>query len=59
MDELGEQRRGTFVYDLISGLREHKRPITFEECLELLCPKVDEVKTKEGLRTIFRHADKQ
>jgi hypothetical protein len=27
--------------------------------LELVCPRVGEVRTKEGIRTIFKHIDKE
>lgn len=59
MDELGESRMGTLTWGLIEGLKTKGKPIGFEEFLELVCPKVGEVKTKEGLRTIFNHIDKQ
>jgi calmodulin len=59
MDELGESRMGSFTYGLIEGLKSKGKPINFDEFLELVCPKVGEVRTKEGLRTIFNHLDKQ
>lgn len=59
MDELGESRMGTLTFGLIEGLKAKNKPINFDEFLELVCPKVGEVKTKEGIRTIFSHIDKQ
>lgn len=59
MAELGETRTGTFTFALIEGLKSKGKPINFDEFLELVCPKVGEVKTKEGIRTIFSHIDKQ
>ncbi len=59
MDELGESRMGTLTYALIEGLKTKNKPINFDEFLELVCPKVGEIKTKEGIRTIFGHIDKQ
>lgn len=59
MDELGEQRRGTMIYEMIGSLRELGRPINFNEFLDFVCIKVGDVKTKEGLRRVFRHADKE
>lgn len=59
MEELGESRMGTFTFGLIEGLKGKGKPINFDEFLDLICPKVGEVRTKEGLRTIFNHLDKQ
>jgi Ca2+-binding EF-hand superfamily protein len=59
MEELGESRTGTFAFGLIAGLKTSGKPINFEEFLELVCPKVGEVRTKEGIRQIFNHIDKQ
>lgn len=59
MDELGESRMGTFTFGLIESLKGKGKPINFDEFLELVCPKVGEVRTKEGIRTIFNHIDKQ
>lgn len=59
MEELGEQRRGTMVYEMIGSLKDLNRPINFNEFLDFVCHKVGDVKTKEGLKRIFRHADKE
>ena len=59
MGELGEERVGTFAFSLIAGLKEKNKPINFDDFLELVCPKVGDVKTKEGLITIFGHIDKE
>lgn len=58
MDELGESRVGTFTFSLIESLKGKGKPINFDEFLELVCPKVGEIRTKEGIRTIFNHIDK-
>ena len=58
LEELGEGRRGSFLYGLIDGLRVKNKPINFEEFVELVSPKVGELRTKEGLRTVFQHLDK-
>jgi Ca2+-binding EF-hand superfamily protein len=57
MEELGESRKGTLIWNIIDSLRYKNKPINFEEFVELVSPKVGDVKTKEGLRTIFRHMD--
>ena len=59
MEELGESRKGTFAFGLIENLKSKGKPINFDEFLELVCPKVGEVRTKEGLKTIFGHIDRQ
>lgn len=59
MDELGESRKGTFAYGVIENLKSKGKTINFDEFLDLVCPKVGEVKTKEGIKTIFGHIDRQ
>ena len=58
MEELGDSRKDTLIYTMIDALRYKNKPITFEEFVDLVSPPVGDVKTKEGLRTIFRHLDK-
>ncbi len=58
MEELGEGRKGTFIYNMIEGLKLKNKPINFDEFIDLVCPKVGDVKTKEGLKTLFRLIDK-
>ncbi len=50
---------GSFTYSLISNLNEKQKPINFNEFLEIVCPKVGEIRTKEGIKTIFNHIDTQ
>lgn len=57
MEELGDSRKGSLIYNIIDGLRYKNKPINFEEFVDLVSPKVGDVKTKEGIRTIFRHMD--
>ena len=57
MDELGDSRKGTFIYGVIENLRSKGKPINFDEFVDLVAPKVGDVKTKEGLRTCFKHLD--
>jgi Ca2+-binding EF-hand superfamily protein len=57
MEELGESRKGTFLYGIIDSLRSKGKPINFEEFVEIVSPQVGDTKTKEGLRTVFRHMD--
>jgi Ca2+-binding EF-hand superfamily protein len=38
-------------------LKVKSKPITFDEFVELVVPRVGDLKTKEGLRTVFSHLD--
>jgi hypothetical protein len=55
MEELGESRNGTLAYSLISSLQTTEKPISFDEFLSLVCPKVGEVKTKEDICHLQPH----
>ena len=57
MEELGDSRKGTFIYGIIENLKVRGKPINFEEFVDLVAPKVGDAKTQEGLRTCFRHLD--
>jgi Ca2+-binding EF-hand superfamily protein len=57
MEELGESRKGTLIWTIIDSLRYKNKPINFEEFVEIVTPKIGDVKTKEGIRTIFKHLD--
>jgi Ca2+-binding EF-hand superfamily protein len=39
-------------------LKSKNKPINFDEFLDLICPKVGDLKSKEGLKAIFNHIDK-
>ena len=38
---------------MIQGLRDKNKPITFNEFLDIICSRVGETKTKDGLRKVF------
>lgn len=57
LEELGSEKRNPFIVSLIEGLRDKKKPIAFQEFLDSVCPKIGDLKTKEGLKTIFKHFD--
>ena len=60
MDELGDTgRKGNIAYEMICQLRDFNRPINFQDFLEFAATRVGDVKTKEGLGRLFRHADKE
>lgn len=45
------------MYRIIQSLAVHEKLINFEEFVQIVAPKVGDVKTKEGLRTCFSHLD--
>ena len=57
MEELGQGRKGSLVFNIIEGLKAKNTAITFDEFVELVTPKVGDIKTKEGLRKVFGHLD--
>lgn len=57
MEELGDSRKGSVAYNIIDGLRYKNKPINFDEFVELVAPKIGEVKTKEGIKAIYKHLD--
>ena len=57
MEELGDSRKGSFIFGIIEHLKSKNKPINFDEFVDLVSPKVGDVKTKDGLRTVFKHMD--
>ncbi len=53
VEELGLDKRNPFILSLIHALRDQNRPINFNEFLDLICSKVGETKTKDGLKKVF------
>lgn len=53
LEQLGLSGRSKIVFEMISGLRELNRPIKFDEFLEIVCSKVGDNKSREGLTKIF------
>jgi Ca2+-binding EF-hand superfamily protein len=43
---------------MINSLKEQNKPIKFDEFLTLMCEKVGETKTKDGLRRVYAIFDK-
>lgn len=58
LEELGLDKRNPFILSLIHGLRDANHPVSFEEFLNIICSRVGETKTKNGLRTVFGLFDK-
>ena len=58
LEELGLDKRNPFILSLIHGLRDKNKSISFNEFLDIICSKVGETKTKDGLRRVFAQFDK-
>jgi Ca2+-binding EF-hand superfamily protein len=58
LEELGLDKRNPFILTLILGLKEKNKPIAFPEFLDIICSKVGETKTKDGIRRVFAIFDK-
>ena len=58
LDELGLDKRNPFILSLIHGLRDKNKPIAFPEFLDIICSRVGETKTKDGIRRVFALYDK-
>lgn len=43
---------------MINSLKDQNKPIKFEEFLSLMCEKVGETRTKDGLRRVYAIFDK-
>lgn len=59
LDELGLKGRSEIVFDMINGLRETNRPIKFDEFLEIICSKVGDTKSREGITKVYNIWDRE
>ena len=53
LEELGVDKRNPFILNLIFALRDKNRPVTFDEFVDVICSRVGETKTKDGLKRVF------
>lgn len=58
LQELGLDKRNPFILNLINGLKEKNKPISFDEFIDIIASKVGETKTKDGLKRVFALFDK-
>ena len=58
LEELGIGRTNPFILGLINGLKDKNRPVNFDEFLDIICSRVGENKTKDGLKKVFALYDK-
>lgn len=59
LEELGLKGRSEIVRDMINGLREVNKPIKFEEFLEIVCSKVGDVKSRDGITKVYQLWDRE
>ena len=59
LEELGLKGRSSIVFDLINGLRDLNRPINFEEFLGIVCSKVGDLKSRDGVTKVFELWDRE
>ena len=53
LEQLGLAGRSKIVFEMINGFRALNRPIKFDEFLEIVCSKVGDNKSREGLQKVF------
>ena len=44
---------------MVNGLRDVNRPIKFEEFLDIVCSKVGDTKSRDGITKVFQIWDKE
>jgi len=53
LEELGLDRRNNVVFNMINDLQAKGRPINFEEFLEIICNRLGDTKSNDGLKKLF------
>ena len=53
LEALGTEGRNPFILNLIYALKDKNRAVSFDEYLDIVCSRVGEVKTKDGLKKVF------
>lgn len=53
LDELGLKGRSEIVFHMIEGLRTVNRPLKFDEFLDIICSKVGDCKSRDGITRVF------
>lgn len=59
LDELGLKGRSEIVFEMIEGLRAINKPIKFDEFLEVVCSKVGDCKSRDGITRVYQIWDKE
>lgn len=58
LEELGLKGRSEIVREMINGLREVNKPLKFDEFLEIICSRVGDTKSRDGITRLFQLWDK-
>ena len=58
LEDLGTDGRNPFILGLIYALRDKNKPLTFDEYLDIVCSRVGDLKTKDGLKRVYAIYDK-
>lgn len=59
LNELGLKGRSEIVFEMIEGLRAVNHPLRFDEFLEVVCSKVGDCKSRDGITRVFQIWDKE
>jgi Ca2+-binding EF-hand superfamily protein len=53
LEELGLDKRNQVVFMMMNDLKAKNRPINFEEFLDIICNRLGDTKSREGLNKLF------
>lgn len=56
---MGSNYKNPFIRDIIEGLKNKEKKINFDDFLNVAGHKIGDVKTKEGLKKVFEHFDRE
>lgn len=59
LNELGLKGRSEIVFEIINSLKDVNRPIKFDEFLNIVCSKVGDTKSRDGITKVFQIWDKE
>jgi Ca2+-binding EF-hand superfamily protein len=59
LTELGLKDRNVIVLEMVNSLKDVNKPISFDEFLEIICSKVGDLKSKDGVTRVFRLWDRE
>jgi Ca2+-binding EF-hand superfamily protein len=59
LTELGLKDRNSIVLEMVNSLKDVNKPITFDEFLEIICSKVGDLKSKDGVNRVFQLWDRE
>ena len=59
LNELGLKGRSSIVFEMINGLKDMNRSINFDEFLEIICSKVGDTSSRDGINRVFQIWDNE